>query len=153
MTAIVDRPAFAAALAAIEREFGAGWRERAIKSRVRIVLSLGAGHPAIKARYRGRAYRCGFCSLDKAISQIERDCRLERQALGLGWSERLSMTILDEVSMTILDELRLILRWLRRYGRGVGAGSRGDFRELICEIITDVPSGQFEAGAMRRDER
>lgn len=139
--------AFQDTLDAIDRLFGEPAIVLDLKRRVRKVLRLGAGHPAVRARYHGRAVQFGCSTLHQAIREADRRYLLELHsfqiAAGLGHGSRLSVMVLEEV--------RLILRWLRR------AGLEAEFSDILAELRADEqidpPLGQFEATAARRQAR
>ena len=107
----VVSPAMASALAAIDREFSASAAIRAFKATIRSVIA-DPGHPAVRARYAGRARQLAGWSLDLAVVATETRYRHERKAFqvaaAFGGGTRLSVTV--------LAEQRLILRWMRRHG-------------------------------------
>ena len=104
------RSAMAAALAGIEAAFDEAAAVNALKLRVERQLLRGPFHPAVRARYAGRAELLQGKSLDAAIALAERWWRDERRAFliasALGRGVRLPIDV--------LQELRLILRLMRR---------------------------------------
>jgi len=99
----------------------------AFKLRVERLIRLGPHHPAVRARFGGRADLLFGRSLDAAIAAVERWWRDERKAFAiasaLGCGSRLSLEI--------LGELRLILRLLRL------KRMQAEFGEIIatlCEV-------------------
>lgn len=109
LSLVQDSPAMARALAAIEREFGTGAEQRHRKERIRSLLLLPVGHPAMRARFGGRRSLLEGRTIHGAIAAVERAFQAERKAFqitaGLGGGIRLSVEI--------LAELRLILRLMR----------------------------------------
>jgi hypothetical protein len=103
-------PAMAVALAQIGAAFDQAAVVNGFKIRVEHLIGLGAGHPAVRARFSARAAMLAGCDLNAAIARVERWWRDERKAFqvasALGCGTRLSPEI--------LSELRLILRLLRR---------------------------------------
>jgi hypothetical protein len=101
--------AMAAAFAAIDLKFGSGAEQRHRKERIRSLLLLAPGHPAVRARYGGRMSLLHGRTLNGAITAVEAAFQAERKAFqitaGLGGGIRLSVEI--------LAELRLILRLMR----------------------------------------
>ncbi len=99
----------AAALAQINATFDEAAAVNAFKLRVERQLSRGPSHPAVRARYAGRAALLQGRSLDAAIALVERWWRDERRAFliasALGRGVRLPLDV--------LKELRLILRLMR----------------------------------------
>ena len=99
----------------------------AFKLRVERLIRLGPQHPAVRARFGGRAELLFGRSLDAAIAAVERWWRDERKAFAiasaLGCGSRLSLEI--------LRELRLILRLLRL--KKVQA-EFGDIIATLCEV-------------------
>lgn len=104
-----SRSAMAAALAQIEAAFDEAAAVNAFKLRVEQQLGRGPSHPAVRARYAGRAALLQGRSLDAAIALVERWWRDERRAFliasALGRGVRLPLQV--------LQELRLILRLMR----------------------------------------
>jgi hypothetical protein len=102
-----------AALAQIDAAFGEAATVNALKLRVERWLELGPRHPAVRARFGGRAQALRGRSLDAAIALVERCWRDERRAFAIasafGRGSRLSLEV--------LRELRLILRLMRRQSR------------------------------------
>ena len=102
----------------IEREFGHSSEVMRFKRRIRAILRE-PDHPAVAARYGARAKWLRRCSLRVAVTCVDNEWRIERQAFQvasvLGRGTRLSVEI--------LSELRLILRWLR-------------FRRMDAEFVT-----------------
>jgi hypothetical protein len=99
----------AAALAQIDAAFDEAAAINALKLRVERQLRRGPYHPAVRARYAGRAELLQGRSLDAAIALVERWWRDERRAFliasALGRGLRLPLDV--------LHELRLILRLMR----------------------------------------
>jgi hypothetical protein len=104
-----NRSAMEAALAQIDSAFGAAAAINAFKLKVERQVRLGPLHPAVRARFAGRAELLKGRSLDAAIALVERWWRDERRAFAiasaLGRGTRLPLDV--------LRELRLILRLLR----------------------------------------
>jgi len=102
-------PAMAVALAQIGAAFDEAAAINAFKLRVERLIRLGPHHPAVRARFGGRADLLFGRGLDAAIAAVERWWRDERKAFAiasaLGCGSRLSLEI--------LRELRLILRLAR----------------------------------------
>ena len=98
-----------AALAQIETAFGEASAVNGFKLRVERYLRLGPAHPAVRARFGGRAAMLAGRNLDAAIAAVERWWRDERKAFqiasALGYGNRLSLEV--------LCELRLMLRLMR----------------------------------------
>jgi hypothetical protein len=103
------RPALAAALASIEAAFDRAAVVNDLKVAVERHIRRGAEHPAVRARFKGRAALLRGHSLDAAIATIERCQRDEQRAFAIasafGRGSRLPLQV--------LEELRLLLRWLR----------------------------------------
>ena len=137
------RPAFAATLAAIDRQFGEAAIYRSFKARVRFALRHGAGHPAVRARYAGRGLGMRGFTLDRAILYVERWYRDERKAFQVASAYGRG----TRLSVVILEELRLLLRWLRLKNK------HSRFREIVADLLADDHIGQFEVVAERRDQR
>ena len=116
MAASAAQTATGSALDAALAQIGAAFDETAavfdLKLRVERVLCRGPQHPAVRARFAGRAALLAGLSLDAATARVERWWRDERKAFqiasALGYGNRLSLEV--------LRELRLILR-LMRYRR------------------------------------
>jgi hypothetical protein len=102
-------PAMAAALAQIGAAFDEAATINAFKMKIDRLIRLGPDHPAVRARFGGRAAMLSGRNLEGAIIVIERRWRDERKAFQIasafGRGTRLSLEI--------LSELRLILRLLR----------------------------------------
>jgi hypothetical protein len=104
-----ERPALAAALAALEAAFDRAAIVNDLKIAVERHIRRGAEHPAVRARFVARAALLRTCDLDAAIVTIDRWRRDEQRAFAIasafGRGSRLSLQV--------LDELHLLLRWLR----------------------------------------
>ncbi|HXW42652.1 MAG TPA: hypothetical protein VEK75_15700 [Xanthobacteraceae bacterium] len=120
-------PAMAVALAQIDAAFDEAAAINAFKLRVERLIRLGPQHPAVRARFGGRADLSFGRSLDAAIAAVERWWRDERKAFAiaraLGCGSRLSLEI--------LRELRLILRLARRKRM---QAEFGDIIATLCEV-------------------
>jgi hypothetical protein len=111
--AIAARSATASTMDVALALIGAGFDQAAavndFKLRVERFIRLGPHHPALRARFGGRAERLAGRSLDAAIAATERWWRDERKAFqiasALGCGNRLSLDV--------LRELRLMLRLMR----------------------------------------
>lgn len=107
--AAASRSALDAALAEIGAAFGEAAKINAFKLRVERQLRLGPLHPAVRARFGGRAAVLRGRNLGAAIVLVERCWRDERRAFliasALGRGVRLPIDV--------LAELRLILRLMR----------------------------------------
>lgn len=103
-------PAMDAALAQIGAAFDEAAAINGFKMRVERLITLGADHPVIRARFGARAAMLAGRSLDGATALVERWWQDERKAFQIasafGRATRLSLEI--------LCELRLILRLMRR---------------------------------------
>jgi len=116
MAASAARTATGSALDAALAQIGAAFDASAaifdLKLRVERALCRGPQHPAVRARFAGRAALLAGLSLNAATARAERWWRDERKAFqiasALGYGNRLSLEV--------LCELRLILR-LMRYRR------------------------------------
>jgi len=97
------------ALAQIETAFGEASAVNGFKLRVERYIRFGPAHPAMRARFGGRAAMLAGRNLDAAIAAVERWWRDERKAFqiasALGYGNRLSLEV--------LCELRLMLRFMR----------------------------------------
>jgi hypothetical protein len=122
-----SRSAMAAALAQIDAAFDEAAAINAFKLRVERQLNRGPSHPAVRARYAGRAALLQGRSLDAAIALVERWWRDERRAFliasALGRGVRLPLDV--------LQELRLILR-LMRFKR-----MRAQFPTIVAAVCDD----------------
>ncbi len=98
-----------AALAQIGAAFDRAAAINALKLRVERQLRLGPRHPAVRARFAGRAELLQDCSLDTAIALVERWWRDERRAYAI--ARALGRGI--KLPLDVLQELRLILRLMR----------------------------------------
>ena len=120
-------PAMAAALAQIGREFGPGLGHRMLKGRARAALKAGTLHPAVQARYRGRAEMLRGCRLNNAIVLVETWHREERKAFQV----MSAFAARPRLPLMVLEECRLLLRYLRRRGWA------GAFPSLIGDLLGD----------------
>ena len=113
MSAAMDR-----ACAAIDREFSHSSDVVRFKRRIRTILRE-PDHPAVAARSGARAHWLRRCPLATAVTCVDQEWRIERQAFqvasAFGRGSRLSVEV--------LAELRFILRWLR-------------FRRMDAEFVT-----------------
>lgn len=104
-----SRSALDATLAEIGAAFNEAAKINAFKLRVERQLRLGPLHPAMRARFGGRAAILRGRNLDAATTLVERwwrdECRAFLIASALGRGARLPIEV--------LQELRLILRLLR----------------------------------------
>ena len=104
-----NRSAMEAALAQIDSAFGRAAAINAFKLKVERQLRRGPLHPAVRARFAGRAELLKGRNLDAGIALVERWWRDERRAFliasALGRGVRLPLDV--------LQELRLILRLMR----------------------------------------
>ncbi len=107
-------PAMRLAIVQIEREFGLGLEHRLRKDALRRVLTLGAGHPGIRVRYRANAMQLRGFNLAGAIMVTEIRYRTERASFDIATACGARP---PRLPLMILGELRLIMRWMRRYGR------------------------------------
>ena len=103
------QPALDVALTEICAAFDQAAAVNSFKIRVERLFRHGPRHPALRARFGGRAARLHGRDLDAAIATVERWWRDERKAFqiasALGGGSRLSLEV--------LRELRLILRLTR----------------------------------------
>jgi hypothetical protein len=122
-------PAMAEALAQIGTAFDEAATINAFKMKIDRLIQLGPDHPAVRARFGGRAAMLSGRNLDVAVFVVERWWRDERKAFQItsafGRATRLSLEI--------LSELRLILRLMRR--------KRMDAEyKVIVSALCDVPT-------------
>jgi hypothetical protein len=113
MAAHAARVATGAAMDIALAQIGTAFDEAAafndFKLRVERLIRLGPQHPAVHARFGGRAAQLCDAGLEPAIAKVERWWRDERKAFQIasafGYGNRLSIEV--------LRELRLVLRWMR----------------------------------------
>jgi hypothetical protein len=107
------------ALAQIETAFGEVSAVNGFKLRAERYLRFGPAHPAVRARFGGRAAMLAGRNLDAAIAAVERWWRTERKtfqiASALGYGNRLPLEV--------LSELRLMLRFMRYKGMRAAFGA------------------------------
>jgi hypothetical protein len=105
-------------IADIDRAFSHSSEVVRFKRRIRAILRE-PDHPAVAARYGAWARWLLRCPLATAVTCVDNEWRIERQAFqvasALGRGARLSVEV--------LAELNLILRWLR-------------FRRMDAEFVT-----------------
>lgn len=102
------------ALAHIEATFAPPMWHTIFKERVAALVRRGAGHPAVRTRYRQLAERYPNADLGTAIVLVERLRRAEldaRFAAVQVWGH----CSRPRLAIMVLDELRLILRMVRRF--------------------------------------
>jgi hypothetical protein len=94
-----------AAIARINATFGPAWDANYLKLSCESIIRMGADHPAVRARYTGRAEASGAGTLAEAIAVVEvwRAAELRRPKP-------------SRLSLQVLAELRLLLRLMRRRG-------------------------------------
>ena len=118
-------------LAQIGAAFDRPAAANAFKDRVERYMRLGPSHPAVRARYGGRAPPLRSRNLDAAIVLVERWRRDERKAFQIasafGRGSRLSLDV--------LAELRLILRLMRR------KRMQNEFAALVA-ALSDEPMAE-----------
>jgi hypothetical protein len=126
------RAASGAALDAALAYIGAAFDDTAtifgFKLKVERILCRGPTHPAVRARFGGRAAMLSGLSLDAATARVECWWRAERKAFqiasALGYGNRLSIET--------LRELRFILRLLR-YRR-----MHGEFGAITAALSSEI---------------
>lgn len=115
-----------ATIAEIQTAFGRAGEIGAFKRRVARWLQLGPQHPAVRARFRGRALVLPHWPLAAALRDVECWWREERKtfalASALGYGARLPLET--------LRDLRLILRLIRRKRMAVEFGA---IAAAVCE--------------------
>ena len=119
----------AIALAEIGTAFDQAAAINSFKLRIERLIRLGAGDPAVRARFAARAALLAGCDLGGAVVTVERWWREERKALQVaslfGHGSRLSLET--------LRELRLIVRLLRYQRR------QADFHAIMA-ALSDQPA-------------
>ncbi len=104
-----EKSTMATALAQIGAAFDEAAVVNAFKIRVERLIRLGPHHPAVRARFGGRAALLFGRGIDAAIGIVERWWRDERKAFQIASAFGCATRLLLEV----LSELRLILRLMR----------------------------------------
>lgn len=118
------------ALARLGSEFDETAKIASFKCRILHYIRLGAGHPAVRARFGRRAAMLQGYSLNAACQMVDRWLKQEKQALIVAAAFGRGHTL----SLEVLRELRLILRLMRRseyrrYFQGVIAFVLGEYSE------------------------